>query len=392
MHSTASSRNATRLSRIRRIPALAAASALALAGTIGGAAVAHADEPTSGDPVWVGDQRGYGGSGMHAVFLEEPDDPDNPGAVSYWAYCIEHDIIARSRADATLGTFSDYLGTNLVIDPTVQGKILWVLAHGYPAVSLADFGTASGVPGITESDAIEMTQYALWRFTDVGFDAGWVWTTDAAAPAYWYLVNGANAASGMTPADFVTTVSITGPAGAQLADSLVGPFTVATNQATVTVSTDPAVALVDAAGASIDPAAVVDGQQLYLDLRGSTSAGAATLTARAPGSSATGSVILVPTEGGDMTSDDHAQTMILVAASTTRTSAEATASWGAVAGGDTGDGDTDDGDTGEELAETGAVQPLTGATIATLGALLGAALLTASRRRRTDAGGAHRGR
>jgi TQXA domain-containing protein/LPXTG-motif cell wall-anchored protein len=292
------------------------------------AAVA-ADVPEAGDQVWVGDPTGYGGTSLHAVFPEEPADPDAPGVPAFWAYCIEHDISARSRALGVLGDFTGYLGDNYVGDPDVQGLLLWVLAHSYPAVSLGDFGAAAGVPGIAENDAIEATQYAIWRYTDLTFDAAWAWETPDSEAAYWYLVNGANASGGMTPSDFETTVSITGPATPQVAGTLVGPFTVTTNQPIVSVA--GGFGITDAAGAAIDTAAVVSGQEIYLDLRGTTAAGNATVTVSAAGSSATGKVISVPTVGGELTADDHDQTLILVTASTTSTTAAVAASWASVA-------------------------------------------------------------
>ncbi|WP_141004610.1 thioester domain-containing protein [Nocardioides humi] len=157
-------------------------------------------EPGAGDTVYVGAKsQGYPGSGIHGVFEQTPADPGNPGTPDYWAYCIEHDVTAKPNIAAGVGTASDFLGSNHFTDPAVQARVLWVLAHSYPALSLADFATASGVPGIALNDAIEATQYAIWRYTDVGYDASWAWASDDSEDAYWYLVNGANASGGLTP-------------------------------------------------------------------------------------------------------------------------------------------------------------------------------------------------
>ncbi|WEK61683.1 MAG: VaFE repeat-containing surface-anchored protein [Candidatus Microbacterium colombiense] len=298
------------------------ASVLALGMLIAPTAASAAVD--AGDPVYVGSKQGYGGTGVFPIWSETPavGDPD------FWAYCIEHDVSARTQLEGYVGNLDDYLGDNYVTDPAVQGKVLWVLAHSYPALTLEEFGAAAGVPDISRNDAIEATQYAIWRYTDLTFDAAWNWETPDSEAAYWHLVNGANANAGMTPADFEVTATIDAPAAAQTADSLVGPFVVHTSQPTVSVTVDPTVSLVDANGDAIASNAVVDGQELYLDLRGSTAAGSATVSVTATGSSATGKIISVPSSAAPTpTAENHAQTIILVAPSTATTADAATVEW-----------------------------------------------------------------
>jgi TQXA domain-containing protein len=286
----------------------------------------------SGSSVWIGGHDGYPGAGILPIYDGAPADPSNPGTPDFWAYCIEHNIPAQLEKTALLGDLSSYLGSNYFTDPAVQGKVLWILAHSYPAMSLADFGTDVGVPTISRNDAIEATQYAIWRYTELTFDAAWDFSSPDSGTAYWYLVNGANASSGMTPQDFAVTASVSAPGTPQVAGSLVGPFVVHTNQSMVSATVSPGAALVDSAGNAVDPNAVVDGQELYLDLRGATTAGSATVTVAANGSSATGDVISVPDgDATTATADSHAQSLILVAANTTKTTAAATAAWSALA-------------------------------------------------------------
>lgn len=299
------------------------ASVLALGALIAPAAAASA-AVDAGDSVYIGSKQGYSGTGMFPVWAEVPavGDPD------FWAYCIENPVSARTQLEGAVGNAEDYLGSNYFTDPVIQGKVLWVLAHSYPALTLEEFGAAAGAPGISRNDAIEATQYAIWRYTDLNFDAAWAWETPDSEAAYWHLVNGANASTGMTPADFAVTASIDAPSAPQTADSLVGPFVVDTNRPTVSVTVDPTVSLVDADGDAIDASAVVDGQALYLDLRGTTAAGSATVSVAAEGSSATGKIVSVPTNNSPTpTADDHAQTIILVAPSTATTTDAATVEW-----------------------------------------------------------------
>lgn len=283
-----------------------------------------------GDSVWIGSKQGHGGTGLFPIYLQTPEDPANPGEPDFWAYCIEHDVSAKTHLAGEIDDPSGFPGENHFTDPVIQGKVLWVLAHSYPAMSLEDFRVAANVPGLSRNDAIEATQYAIWRYTDLSWDANWNWSGNddeaATAAAYWHLVNGANASSGMTPSDFETTVSITAPAGTRQADSLVGPFVVNTNQPTASVTVDASLNLVDENGNAVNPAAVSDGQELYLDLRGSDDPGTATLTAMVRGSSASGRIVTVPNPDPEAELD-HWQTFGLIAAAGKTTSAQTSVRW-----------------------------------------------------------------
>lgn len=288
----------------------------------GAVSMASAAEP--GDDVYIGSKVGYGGTGLFPIWADGVQE----GEPDFWAYCLENRVTDKVNVIGHVGSLDDYLGSNYFTDPVIQGKVFWVLAHSYPALSLEEFGEASGVPGISRNDAIEATQYAIWRYTDITFDAEWSYETEDVRTAYWHLIDGANSSSGMTPADFDVTAGITAPAGSQTAGTLVGPFVVTTNQPTVTVSVDPALTVTDADGDPIDLGTVVNGQEIYLDLRSVTTAGEATVTVAAQGSGSTGNIISVPTVPGETpTPEDHAQTIILVAPATKTTDAHAEVTW-----------------------------------------------------------------
>lgn len=286
-------------------------------------------EPGVGESVYVAHKmEGYSGSAMVGIFATTPPDIGNLGTPDYWSYCVEHDVSLGTFRTATIEAPPSFLGSNYFTGATIQAKVLWVLAHSYPHLSLSDFGTAAGVPGISANDAIEATQYAIWRYTDLNFDAPWNWETPDSETAYWYLVNGANASSGMIPADLQSTAAITAPGGTHVAGTLVGPFTVSTNQPTASVSVTGGYTLTDAGGTAIDTSAVTDGQDIYIDLTGITAAGSATVTVSAAGSSISGNIVSVPeTAGGTATADSHAQTLVIVAPSTFRTTDSAAVSW-----------------------------------------------------------------
>ena len=142
-------------------------------------------ELEAGDPVYIGSTRqGYSGTGLFPVWegVSQSGDPD------YWVYCIEHNVSRKTGIVGTAGELSSYLGNNYFTDPVVQGKVLWVLANSYPALSIEEFRIATGVPTLTVSDAIEATQYAIWRYTDLTFDANWAFTSpDGAAGPRWVI-------------------------------------------------------------------------------------------------------------------------------------------------------------------------------------------------------------
>lgn len=290
---------------------------------------ASADEPGIGDPVYVAHKmEGYSGSAMVGIFATTPPDIGNLGTPDYWSYCVEHDVSLGTFRTATLEAPPSFLGGNYFTSAAIQAKVLWVLAHSYPHLSLSDFGAAAGVPGISANDAIEATQYAIWRYTDLDWDAPWNWEAPDSEAAYWYLVNGANASSGMTPPDLQSTAAIVAPVGTHVAGTLVGPFTVSTNQPFASVSVTGGYTLTDAAGTAIDTSAVINGQNIYIDLTGITAAGSATVTVTAAGSGISGNIISVPeTVGGVATPGSHAQTLMIVAPSTASVTDSATVSW-----------------------------------------------------------------
>lgn len=309
----------------------AAAVLAVVVATVVPAAAAAAAEAQPGAAVWVGANAGYAGAGYHDVYLQAPSDPQNPGIADFGAYCIEHQVDARPNASAILGDPSSFLGSNLYADPVVQAKVAWVISHSYPAIGLTELADDAGVPSLTVEEATQATQYAIWRYTDVGYDADWAeWVSPNSESTYWYLLAGANADTAATPPPAAASiaVSVAAPTSAGTAGTLYGPFTVSTNQATARVTTTSANTITDATGAPVDVDAVVDGQQLYLDLRDQTTAGAATIMATVAGASGTGLVISTPlVDGETATADSHAQSMILVAAATATTSASADGTW-----------------------------------------------------------------
>lgn len=315
-------------------------------------AASAAADVQPGDSVWIGAKQGYPGAGMFPLYAETPADIANPGEPDLWAYCIEHDVSARTGLDGVLGDYAAFPGSNNFTDPVIQARVYWTLTHAYPAASLADLEVAAGITGLSRNDAIEAAQYAIWNFTDLWSDPGtaWAWETPNSEAVYHYLVDGALAGAGSTPpAAQTVSVSVTGPATAGTAGTLVGPFLLATDQPTARVSADPAYTITDATGTAVDTNAVVDGQELYLDLRGVAAAGSTTVTATVDGATGTGLVVTVPAAAPGV----HAQTIAVVAAQNATTDASAAVAWAAAAVPAIGTTLTDAADADKVLPSTG---------------------------------------
>ena len=338
-----------RLRAGRGVTAVLLAIAAALPASLAASAAA-AVQP--GDSVWIGTREGYPGTAIFPLYATMPADPSAPGEPDLWAYCVEHDVSARTAVAGVVGDYASFPGANNFTDPAIQARVHWTLTHSYPAVSLADLEVAAGITGLSRNDAIEATQYAIWNFTDLWSDPGtpWAWETPNSEAVYHYLVDGALAGAGATPpAPQTVSVSVTGPSTTASADTLVGPFLVTTDQPTARVSADPAFTITDASGTPIDANAVVDGQELYLDLRGVTASGSTTITATVDGASGTGLVVTVPST----TPGVHAQTIAVVAAQTATTDASAAVTWAAAAVPAIGTTLIDAADADKVLASTG---------------------------------------
>lgn len=157
---------------------------------------------------WIGQRQGYGGTGVFPIYYD-PADTNNLGTPDNWAYCLDHDTSARTRTVGFITGAANYIaapGNYYGGDATVQAKIRWILAHSFPKLTLAQFAAAVGLSSIARNDAAEATQYAIWRFSNMNYDSSWQWENSDSEAAYWYLVNGANAAGGQAGTESIVLV------------------------------------------------------------------------------------------------------------------------------------------------------------------------------------------
>ncbi|RZI92970.1 MAG: TQXA domain-containing protein, partial [Microbacterium sp.] len=179
-------------------------------------------------------------------------------------YCLDMDK-APPRADATMreADWDTYYGAGQPWneDPTVRGKVLWVLSHSYPALTAEEVSELTGLPAMTESELITATQYAIWSFTN-----GKNWSPDfvAGLPAlYGWLTDNATPIQPNSP-DGGSVDLEEGPGFTNIIGQPIGPFEVSADDiAVVNVSATAGATVVDAAGAPVSSAR--DGEEVWLD-------------------------------------------------------------------------------------------------------------------------------
>ena len=304
-----------------RLVAATLVSGLVAVGVMTGAGTASADETAQnqgGATATIGGLKTYGDAVIHdasgdltvsAGLFEMSVE----GGGTLQTYCVDlHNPTQREAKYHETSWSGTSLGAN-----RDAGKIRWILQNSYPQVNdLAALATAAGVgSGLTEQDAAAGTQVAIWRYSD-GADA------DAVDPQAEKLADYLEK-SARNVAEPAASLTLDPPAVSGRPGALLGPVTVRTNAATVTV-TPPA----DAATSGVriigkdgqNVTSVVNGSQLFFEVPEDAPAGSADLAVQAS--------TTVPV-GRAFASESRSQTQILAGSSESTVSATASASWAA---------------------------------------------------------------
>jgi TQXA domain-containing protein len=294
-------------------------SGLVAAGVLAGTGTASADETAQsqgGATATIGGLKTYG----EAVIHDETGDltvsaglfeMSVEGGGTLQTYCV--DLHNPTQRDAKYHETS-WSGTSLAANKDA-GRIRWILQNSYPQVNdLAALAAKAGVGGgLTEQDAAAGTQVAIWRYSD-GADV------DAVDPQAEKLADYLHK-SARNLAEPAASLTLDPPAVSGHPGELLGPVTVHTNAATVTV-TPPAdavtsrVRIIGKDGKDITSAA--DGSQLFFEVPADAAAGSAGLTVQAS--------TTVPV-GRAFASEGRSQTQILAGSSESTVSATASATW-----------------------------------------------------------------
>ncbi|KOG29148.1 peptidase [Streptomyces resistomycificus] len=304
-----------------RLAAVTLVSGLVAAGVLAGGATASADETAQnqgGATATIGGLKTYG----DAVIHDEAGDltvsaglfeMSVEGGGTLQTYCV--DLHNPTQRDAKYHE-TPWSGTSLAANKDA-GKIRWILQNSYPQVNdLAALAAAAGVNGgLTEQDAAAGTQVAIWRYSDGA-------AVDAVDPQAERLADYLHK-SARNLAEPVASLTLDPPAVSGHPGELLGPVTVHTNAAGVTL-TPPAdaatsgVRIVGKDGKVITSA--VDGSELFIDVPEDAPDGSAELTVQAS--------TTVPV-GRALTSESRSQTQILAGSSESTVSATAGATWAA---------------------------------------------------------------
>ncbi|MEU4931897.1 Cys-Gln thioester bond-forming surface protein [Streptomyces yokosukanensis] len=313
-----------------RLAAAATVSGLVAAGALSGAGTAAADEAPQtqgGATATINGLKTYGEAVIHedggdqrveAGLFEMSVD----GGGTLQTYCV--DLHNPTQRDARYQE-TPWTGTSLGANQDA-GRIRWILQNSYPQVNdLAALARRAGAGTLTEQDAAAGTQVAIWRYSDhVKVDA----VDPQAEKLADYLQKSAGGLGEPRASLTLDPPAVSGRPG-----GLLGPVTVHTNAAGVTV-TPPAdastsgVRITDKNGKAITSAK--DGSRLYFDIPEDT----ATSPAHAFGGGGSTAQLTVQASttvpvGRAFASDSRSQTQILAGSSESTVSATATATWAA---------------------------------------------------------------
>lgn len=248
---------------------------------------------------------------------------DNPEH-DLMTYCIEQSVGNDTGTGMHEGSWSDFPGSNQF--PENARKVLWVLNHSYPLLSLDEIKSqlqAAGVDvtGLTKEEAVAATQSSIWHFsertdlTEVQGDNQNVWKL------YEYLTGDANV--GTDEAEPVslslTPESATGTDGTDL-----GPITISSNVTGVELQGElPAgTELITETGAKARLGKQVDdGDKFFLRVAKGTPDGSASVEAL------TGDRVLSGPGRIFFGANSRTQTLILAQPRVDSASATATFSW-----------------------------------------------------------------
>ncbi len=267
-----------------RIAAAGVTAGLLAAGALAGAGTAFADgtTPSAGGATAVlqGLEKGKFGTAIVKDGNEEKKYSAGlftmtvPGGGTIETYCIDFQHHTTDGAAYTeVGWKNSTLGGN-----PDAGKIAWILNNSYPKLDVAALSAKLGAGGadlpepLTEAEAAEGTQVAIWHFSDPTVK---VEAVDADAKVLSdYLNSHAVTLDEPKPSVTLDPPSVSGKSGDRI-----GPITVHTTADSVDValgSDVPAgVKLVDKDGKALTTAK--DGTQLYFDVPAGTADGSASV-------------------------------------------------------------------------------------------------------------------
>lgn len=312
-----------------RLSAFAAASALAVGGTLALAAPAHAegvkgtykgfadvDGDQKGDavPLALAGHKDKIGAGLMTLELESGE--------TLLVYCVD---FANPTSPGNKYAEGEWGSTWPSGDDAVKrrAKIKWLLLNSYPTKSVADLKKAAGVDDLDAKEAAAATQAAIWHFSDkVDLkDDGQKDITKL----YEYLIGKASDADNAEP-KISLQLTPGEQSGSPAANPGIGPFTVKTNAQGKTIdaalkNAPQGTKLVDKSGNPVTKAG--NGDELYVKPADGSDKGSATVQVSGTSTLDAGRVF----NGKNQHNDKASQKLILAQQKPVKAEADAKASW-----------------------------------------------------------------
>ena len=148
----------------RRVAAamfLGATSAAMAAGTAHADGVTGAKFDTTGPGGHIqmsGDHKG--GSNAVLIGMTAPGSSHD-----LWTYCIQKTVELNEHETYDEHAWSEEQNRTGIDQQHLEG-IKWILNNSYPQLDLGRLSTSSGVAGLSDDEAVEGTQAAIWNFSD----------------------------------------------------------------------------------------------------------------------------------------------------------------------------------------------------------------------------------
>ena len=313
----------------RRIAAavfLGAASTAMVAGT------AHADGVTGAK------FENTGAGGFVPMTDDSPGHPSNarliglavPGSSNeLWTYCIQKTVDLNQDETYDEHAWSDAGDRTGISTQHLEG-IKWILNNSFPQLDLGRLAGTSGISGLTDKEAAEGTQAAIWNLSEDGKTAldTKAEKDQAVIDLYNYLVSAATNTANLTSAPPQASLSLVpAPKAVPQAGSKVA-FTLTSNTSAGSISValnDPhksGAKLVDAGGKAIAAKATFKvGETVYVQLPTTPTSGDVTLTATGTVSGIQAGRVFLSADGAP------SQNLILAQAQSTPVSATADVKW-----------------------------------------------------------------
>lgn len=313
-----------------RLSAFAAASALAVGGTLALAAPAHAegvkgtykgfadvDGDKKGDYVGLSlsGHKDKIGAGLMSLELESGE--------TLLVYCVD---FANPTSPGNKYTEGDWGSTwpSGADAETRRAKIKWLLLNSYPTKSVADLKKAADVSDLDAKEAAAATQAAIWHFSDkVDLKDD---SQKDITKLYEYLVGKASDTDNAEP-KISLQLTPDEQSGSPSATPGVGPFTVKTNAQGKTIDAalkdgaPQGTKLVDKSGNPVTKAG--NGDELYVKPAEGSDKGSATVQVSGTSTLDAGRIF----NGKNQHNDKASQKLILAQQKPVKAGADAKASW-----------------------------------------------------------------